>query len=293
MTWKSLGDELKSSGIIGELQRRALLKKQESDQLRADSRTNQENEHHDCPICKDQGGWLEKQPVPFVDGKIYPMDAWVECSCAERHKINKLFAFSEITPQMQSRNFENFKIKNRPECVAFAYEAAKQYLNEFDEIKGTQENSIFLGGIPGSGKTHLLLAIANALIERGVPVIYFPFVEGLDELRSEIRENGPGYQKKLESLQRAPVLLIDDLYKSKKGDEPTKFEIKFLFSVINYRYLNHLPILISSELTIDQVLFWDHAIGSRIYQMAGRSVVHLTDGKGLNYRLITLPDDFR
>lgn len=259
------------------------MRKQESDHGRESSSTHQENDY-ECPKCKDNLGWLEKRPVE-IGTLTYHTDYWVECSCAQRRLISKLFAFSEITPQMQSRNFESFKIINRPECVASAYETAKQYLEDFEENQGTQENSIFLGGNPGSGKTHLLLAIANRLIERGVAVLYFPFVEGLDELRSEIRENGPGYQKKLERLQRAPVLFIDDLYKSKKGDEPTKYEVKFLFSVVNYRYLNHLPLMISSELTIDQVLFWDDAIGSRIAQICRKSTVHLTEGKSLNYRL--------
>lgn len=263
------------------------MKKLESDQSLENNTIRQESEQqtYECPICKDEGGWLEKKPVPFRDGKIYPMDHWVECSCAERRMIGKLFAFSEITPQMRTRNFESFKTQNRPECVAAACQTAKQYLAAFEDAKGNMENSIFLGGNPGSGKTHLLMAIANELIERGHGVLYFPFVEGLDELRSEIRENGAGYQKKLERLQRVPVLFIDDLYKSKKGDEPTKYEIKFLFSVVNYRYLNHLPMLLSSELTIDQVRFWDEGIGSRIVQMCRNATVHLTEGKALNFRL--------
>lgn len=220
-----------------------------------------------------------------MNGTEYLMDHWVKCSCVERKAIAKLFAFSEITPQMQTRNMSNFKTRNRPECVTYAHQVARQYLHEFEQHKDTMENSIFLGGKPGSGKTHLLMAVANALIERGHGVLYFPFVEGLDELRSEIRDNGTNYQRKLERLQRVPVLFIDDLYKSKKGDEPTKYEVKFLFSVVNYRYLNHLPMLVSSELTIEQVMFWDDAIGSRIAQMCRKSTVHLTEGKALNYRL--------
>lgn len=263
-----------------------LSRKQESVQSQGDKFGLQDD--YDCPICKDESGWLVKKPVD-LNGKEVLLDHWVECGCAHRKKIEKLFTFSAITPQMQKRTFDNFKLDERPECVRNAWLTAKTYLNDFEAIKTEQENSIFLGGKPGSGKTHLLMAISNALISRGIPVLYFPFVEGLDELKSEIRENGSGYQKKLEQLQRAPVLFIDDLYKIKKGDEPTKYEIKFLFSVINYRYLNHLPILVSSELTIDQVIFWDDAIGSRIFQMSRDYQVHLTDGVGLNYRL---PMDF-
>lgn len=263
------------------------MRKQESDQDLGDRSGRQENDY-DCPICKDESGWLVKKPVD-MNGREVLLDHWVECGCAKRKRIEKLFAFSEITPQMQTRTFEAFRLEDRPVCVQNAYQISKQYLTDFEKVKTQQENSIFLGGKPGSGKTHLLLAVANALIARGEAVLYFPFVEGLDELRSEIRENGSGYQKKLERLQRAPVLFIDDLYKIKKGDEPTKYEIKFLFSVVNYRYLNHLPMLVSSELTLDQVIFWDDAIGSRIFQMSRDYQVHLTDGVGLNYRL---PSDF-
>lgn len=285
---KSLGDELKDSGLLREIQRRLLLRKQESDPVQEDRYTPPANDRFECAVCKDEQGWLAKRPVN-INGVVHHMDHWVDCDCAERRMISKLFAFSEITPQMQSRTFTAFKLTGRPECVRGAYETAKQYLTDFDTVKTHLENSIFLGGKPGSGKTHLLLAIANALLSRGIAVLYFPFVEGLDELRSEIRDSGGGYQRKLERLQRAPVLFIDDLYKTKKGDEPTKYEIKFLFSVVNYRYLNNLPMLVSSELTIDQVIFWDEAIGSRIFQMSRDYQVHLTDGQGLNYRL---PTDF-
>ena len=71
------------------------------------------------------------------------------------------------------------------------------------------------------------------------------------------------YKKQISKYQMAKVLLIDDLLKGKTTDS----DKNIMFEIINYRYINHLPIIISSEYNIDELLNFDEAIGSRIYEM--------------------------
>ena len=57
-----------------------------------------------------------------------------------------------------------------------------------------------------------------------------------------------------------------------------------MFAVINYRYMNNLPMLISSEKLIEDLIQIDEALGSRIYEMSKDYVIELI-GKKLNYRM--------
>lgn len=88
------------------------------------------------------------------------------------------------------------------------------------------------------------------------------------------------YKRTLNKYQKAEVLLIDDLLKG----NITKSDVNIMFELINYRYLNCLPMIISTEFDQRKLLDFDEAIGSRIYEMCKGYVVEIK-GQGNNYRL--------
>ena len=77
------------------------------------------------------------------------------------------------------------------------------------------------------------------------------------------------------------VLLIDDLFKGKLSES----DINIVFEIINYRYLNFLPIIVSSEFNINRLLSFDEGVGSRIYEMCKDYVVEIEKDMNNNYRL--------
>ena len=186
---------------------------------------------------------------------------------------------SQITEEFQKKTFGNFNTEGRPEVVVKAFQTARRYVIDFPKIKHTRQNSAALLGRPGSGKTHLIMAIANNLIQKGVEVVYFPWVEGFNELKSDFERA----EERISRLQRAEVLFIDDLFKGR--EKPTPYQLEQLFAIVNYRYLENLPILTSSERTIAEMCEIDEAIGSRINEMCRDYKVILTGGIELNYRL--------
>jgi DNA replication protein DnaC len=88
------------------------------------------------------------------------------------------------------------------------------------------------------------------------------------------------YKKTLVKYQTADILLIDDLFKGKI----TEADTNIVFEIINYRYLNKLPVIISSEHLVEKLLGIDEAIGSRIYEMCKDFIIEI-EGKENNYRL--------
>lgn len=191
---------------------------------------------------------------------------------------------SEITEEFKKKGFKKFKTEDKPQVIADAHECALEYFQEFDAIKGLRQNSIALLGQPGAGKTHLLTAIANNLINKmHVPVLYFPYVEGFNDLKDDFDR----LEEKLNRMKMVDVLYIDDLFKPVKGKpRATEWAVEQMYAVINHRYLNHMPLLVSSELTIDEICDIDEALGTRIYQMCKDfTVVIKGDRKILNHRL--------
>lgn len=189
---------------------------------------------------------------------------------------------SEITENFRQLSFENFETDGKEGIIIEAYNTAVSYYKKFDEIKDTRSNSIALLGQPGAGKTHLLMAVANRLItKKMVSVHYFPFVEGFDDLKDDFEKLG----EKIDRMKKVDVLFIDDLFKGR--GTPTPFQIEQMFAVINYRYLNHKPILVSSEKMMEELIDIDEGLGSRIKQMTKDFFVEIEgDRNSLNYRLV-------
>src|SRR5690625_4556502 len=223
---------------------------------------------YNCNKCKDEEGFISRSD----DGYEY----WSWCDCRDKKHVQRLFTASRITDEFRKKSFENFDCTGRPAVIKDARDAAAEYLQDFSEIQKERKNSIALLGVPGTGKTHLLMAIANELMQQGVGVHYFPWVEGFSDLRNDF-EN---LDQRIHRLQNVSVLYIDDLFKGRKN--PTEFQAEQLFAIVNHRYLNNLPIMISSEWDFDAICNFDMGIGSRLYEMCKDYAVVLKGGLELN-----------
>ena len=89
-------------------------------------------------------------------------------------------------------------------------------------------------------------------------------------------------QHEYSKYKNIEILLIDDLFKG----GITEADIRIAFEIINHRYINKLPMMVSSELTIKEILSKDEAVGSRIYEMAKGFICEVKgNGTENNYRL--------
>ena len=81
-------------------------------------------------------------------------------------------------------------------------------------------------------------------------------------------------------LFRSQLLYIDDLLKGRTTDT----DLNILYEIINYRYMNYGPMVISTEKTPEQLIDFDEAIGGRILEMCRPYIIRL-EGRELNHRM--------
>lgn len=221
-----------------------------------------------CEKCKDTGYIITNKP--------HLQPTMTPCRCYIADKVKRLWRNSGINTDDLEKSFKNFETWN--EKTREMKNTATNYFLRFEEIKAERVNSVLLCGNPGSGKTHIALALANNFLKKDIRVVYMPYRDIVTSLKQNMI--GEEYKKTLSKYQTAEILLIDDLYKGKI----TESDINIMFELINYRYLNYLPIIVSTEFTIEKLLNFDEAIGSRLYEMSKGYIVEI-EGTENNYRL--------
>lgn len=184
-------------------------------------------------------------------------------------KINKLFKNNNLGKRQLNSTFENYKITNKNKN---AYENVKKYVDKL--IKGTTNKGLFITGAYGVGKTYLASCIANEIIKNGKSVIFGTLIQLLDFIRDSYSDSEVSDKDYLNLYSSVDLLVIDDLGKEK----PTEWVLEKLFLIVNNRYNNYLPIVITTNynrnqlrerLCINKNYSIVDSIISRLYEMCG------------------------
>ncbi len=148
----------------------------------------------------------------------------------------RLLRYSRLGP-LRRMTFEQLDRGGRTEesveqaHYAEAVEIAERYAEH-------PEGWLVLTGAHGRGKTHLAAAIANRLIDRGDPAMFLTIADLLDQLRAGYDEDAEeDYERVLEQVRRAPVLILDDL----DGYSETAWAREKFLQIISHRFNALLP----------------------------------------------------
>ncbi len=225
---------------------------------------------YECEKCKDNGF------IPVVEnGGLVA----VECGC-RRERIARLrLKNSKIPPGMLSVGFREFKC-NGNAVLENALKKAMLYYQDFSSVEDTRQNSLLLCGQSGAGKTHLGMAVCNNLLNNfQVSVVYMAYRNAFTRIKQVIMDK-EDYYREIGPYCDAQLLYIDDLLKGRTTDT----DLNILYEIVNYRYMNNGPMVISTEKTPKQLLDFDEAVGGRILEMCRPYIIRL-EGRELNYRM--------
>ena len=202
---------------------------------------------YDCAICNDTG---------VAGGKI--------CKCL-LNELNLKISLKNSS-QTEFKSFENCNNLIMDDNDKKACEWLKTWCLRYPNI--TKTNINIIGGA-GSGKTFMLECVANELINKNAIVCYKTAFE-LNEL-ARLYHIGKSYE--FSDCMSADILLIDDL-----GTEPVLKNVtkEYLYNLINVRQINNKPTLISTNLSLDNILDrYDERIFSRLANKNLSTVIQL------------------
>ncbi|MCX6012226.1 MAG: ATP-binding protein [Chloroflexi bacterium] len=151
---------------------------------------------------------------------------------------------------LRKMSFDNFDPKrlNLPMVQRDNLEMAFRNAMKFAE---SPEGWLVLQGTHGCGKTHLAVAIANYRLQRGDLVEFQIVPDFLDHLRTTFspEKSNVTYDSLFETVKKAPLLILDDL----GAQTSTPWAQEKLYQVINYRYNDRLPTVITTTLAAEEI----------------------------------------
>ena len=183
------------------------------------------------------------------------------------HIRDRLFSLSRLD-QLRHLTFATFRPRGRAgigekqqESLATAVEACRDFARSLN-------GWLLLTGTYGSGKTHLAAAIANEAVEIGVPTLFLTVPDLLDTLRASFGAEDTSFEEAFERIRSAPLLILDDF----GTHNATEWAREKLFQILNHRYINRLPLVVTMNLPLEEV---EGRIRSRLSDQALVRAVHL------------------
>ncbi len=193
-------------------------------------------QHCDCMIETDKNAEQEKRKASSRDRRI------------------KCF-YDEV--------FHNYTFENDDGKNAELSTICRNYVKNFDDKFRKDGIGLHLHGTSGNGKTFAACCIANALIDKG-------YICKFSRLTRRVNDYGssPNKNSFLDDIAKSQLIVIDDFGFEKNNE--------VVFSIIDTIYENKRPVIVTSNLTNDDLKRDDDVVFKRIIdRIRGRSVPYL------------------
>lgn len=204
---------------------------------------------YECKKCNDTG---------YKNGVL--------CDCVKNIIAKNTYLKLIGEMPIDESTFENFDLKLYPEQktsdgisprkqMTAVLSSCKDFVDKFPS-----GGNLLLTGKSGLGKTHLSLAVANKVIQKGYSVIYGSAQNLINEVSRESFDRS-GSTEKIDSLTSCDLLILDDL-----GTEfATQLSTSVVYNIINTRLLKGLSTVISTNLSFKEISdFYNDRITSRL-----------------------------
>ena len=183
-----------------------------------------------------------------------------QCACAAREyeAEKKARADREKRLRIETLRADGIRDKSLTACrfdkatMSEEIVKCKRYAAAWDDMR--RENSgLLLWGNTGNGKTFAAACIANELIDRGIPAMITSFPRILNA----------GYDKQeiIEQVHYYPLMVIDDL----GAERSSEYAMETVYTVIDERYKTKKPLIVTTNLTLDELCRPKNMDYQRIY----------------------------
>ena len=154
-------------------------------------------------------------------------------------------------------------------------DACRKYVDEWPQMRKSNVGLLFMGDV-GTGKTFYACCIANALINKQIPVLVtnFPRLIRIMQATAFDKDN----MDILNRLQKYELVVIDDL----GVERGTEYAVEQVYSVIDTRYRSGKPMIITTNLSPEDLKTPESLAYGRIYDRVIEScpIMVRMDGEG-------------
>lgn len=158
----------------------------------------------------------------------------LSCKFKPSLEFERMFMRSGIRPSYRSMTF------NAYQCSRTDSESRKARL---EAMKASENGScLILAGKPGTGKTHLAVAIALRAMEHGHQAFFRLVSSMLDELQSAISSR-VDYDVLMRQFKTVSCLVLDDI----GHENMTSARASYLHQIIDYRYSENLQTIVTTN----------------------------------------------
>lgn len=183
-----------------------------------------------------------------------------QCACAAREyeAEKKARADREKRLRIETLRADGIRDKSLTACrfdtatMSEEIVKCKRYADAWDDMR-RENNGLLLWGNTGNGKTFAAACIANELIDRGIPAMITSFPRILNA----------GYDKQeiIEQVHYYPLMVIDDL----GAERSSEYAMETVYTVIDERYKAKKPLIVTTNLTLDDLCRPKDMTYQRIY----------------------------
>lgn len=194
-------------------------------------------------------------PLPVMCKCEEEQEAAEEAKRKEREEMEKVKRLR--TQAIQDRQLLNYTFANDDGSNPKITDKIMRYCVMFNEMLEKNIGLLFWGPV-GTGKTYIGGCAANYLVDLGIPVLMTSFSKIINALSGFIEQDKNGY---IESFNRYKLLIIDDL----GAERQSEFAQEVVYAVIDGRYKNGQPLIVTTNMTLDEIKNPPNLTHSRIY----------------------------
>lgn len=227
-----------------------------------------------CPICHGIGFCSRDLPITDPDfGKVEI------CICRQQEVIRnahrKIYQFANLEA-LRKYSFDTFRPEGKDGTLTTEESLSlKSGYERCFNFASNLDGWLLISGQNGCGKTHLAAAIANQAVAVGVPTLFLTVPDLLDWLRFAYSDPETTFERRFEEIRNIQLLIMDDF----GTENATPWAQEKLFQILNFRYINNLPVVITTNREIVTI---EKRIQSRLQDS---ELVHHIMIKAPDYRI--------
>lgn len=173
---------------------------------------------------------------------------WCSCGCSERdqdydpERIERMQQLGGVSPRYTFEQAQSSK----------SLDMCRRYVGGWDEVYKRGAGLLLWGGV-GSGKTFAAHCIANELIKRDVGVYITSLSRALNsgfDITDEVRR-----------IRDTPLVVFDDL----GAERSSAYAVERIFLLVDERYRSEKPLIITTNLTLQELKNPSNLEYKRIY----------------------------